>query len=105
MNVEETGKVLAMAASVDRWLKGDDMQIVVWTHVLGDFSYNECHGALIEHLKSSDRVSPHDLVKIIRHRRQQHTMSNPGWRGAFGLSIDWAGDRYVEVATPPEIEG
>lgn len=107
INVAETGIILAKAATVDRWLKGDDAQALVWAQVLGDFTFAEVDGALIEHLKHAERVTPHDLAKIIRHRRQQYTMSNPGWRGAFGGTIDWddTTKTYRPTAPTPEIEG
>jgi hypothetical protein len=76
MTPEETGKLLAAAATVDNRKVGP-LQVLMWHRVLGDLRYEDCEAALVEHFgESTDWVMPAHIrqrVKKIRLQRLEES--------------------------------
>ena len=72
MNAEETGKILALAASYDRRKVGE-AEIVGWHAAIGDLPFADSRAAVVAHYQeTSDWLMPAHIrtrVKEARHQR------------------------------------
>lgn len=72
MNLEETGKLLALAALVDK-RKLSTKSSLMWHSIIGDLDYNDAVLAVQDHFRhSTDYLLPAHVVagvKLVRERR------------------------------------
>lgn len=59
MNVQETAKVLAVAAGFDN-RRPDDLATAAWMELLGGYTFEECRHAIIDHYR--DPVTRHQYL-------------------------------------------
>lgn len=71
MNAEETGRVLAKAASYDRRKIGE-AEVIAWLQALGDLPFRDCEAAVIAHYAdSTEWLLPAHIRRRVREAQLQ----------------------------------
>ncbi len=71
MNAEETGDILALAASYDRRKVGE-AEIIAWHAAIGDLPFVDCRAAVVAHYQeTSDWLMPAHVRNRVKDARRQ----------------------------------
>lgn len=71
MNAEETGKILALAASFDRRKTGE-AEIIAWHAAIGDLPFEDSRAAVVSHYtETTDWLMPAHVRQRVKEARRQ----------------------------------
>ena len=72
MNLEDTGRLLALCASYDRRKTGD-ADVLAWYRIIGDLRFADCEQAVLDHYaESAEWIMPaHVRMRVSEARRQR----------------------------------